>query len=582
MSLVSKTYIIFTITVLFTGCAYFNTFYNAQQYYEEAEKLRLEKDGQSIPITAMDKYGKTIVKCKKVIDDFSESRYVNDARLLMAKSRYYRSDYDLAIDDLNVVMGEGSKKMAEEARYWRALCKWKKGSESAGLNELNNLLEETTTKNIKAKCYLSLAEIAKESKDIDLALSNLQKAAKLTVNRNEKGVIYGRLSEMAFNRQDYDMATEGYNNVISYSLSKEKIESSHLQILKILRIQKNYRAAQKKIKAMLLDEKFTRISGELELELVQLYRAQGDMSDIEPRLESIVNDYQRTSVSAEAYFQLGQIYTSDKWDLIKAKEYFNMVSKESSRSLFSPMAKNYANAIDEYQEANRDLHIHETMNKSELNPGEPVEPIDSTRSFVSSKVRPDRTEPELYYQLADLEAFTFNRLQESIIYLEKVINDYPETTFRSKSMFALVFVYESLNDSILSLNAKNDILSAFPESEYAAYLNDDSTKYVPKGQKKIFMQAESQLMYDKDNAIDLFKSAIAMNNAGEYSASAAYAIGYYYDQEAVVDSALKYYTWIKENHPRSEQSIQANSRMMSINLALSTIEADTTESVIQD
>ena len=581
MSASLKTYISMIIAVLFTGCAYFNTFYNAQEYYEEAEKLRLEKDGQSIPITAMDKYGKTIIKCKKVIDDFSESRYVNDARLLMAKSRYYRSDYDLAIDDLNMVMNDGSKKMVEEAKYWRALCKWKKGSVSTGLDELNDLLDNSTTNNIKAKCYLSLAEIAKGSKDIVLALSYLQKAAKLTVNRNEKGVLYGRLSEMAFNRQDYDLAAEGYNNVISYSLSKDKIENAHLQILKILRMQKDYRSAQKKIKTMLLDDKFTRISGDLELELVQLYRSQGDRSDIETRLESIVNDYQRTTVSAEAYYQLGQIYTSEKWDLIKAKEYFDMVSKESSRSLFSPMAKNYANAVDEYQSANRDLEMHAKMTEVEMD-SVVDESTDSTQLFVSKRVRPERTEPELYYQIADLEAFTFSRFKESIVYLNKIIKEYPDSPFRSKSMFALVFVYESLNDSISSLNAKNDVLSFFPQSDYAVYLNDDSTKYQPKGQKKVFMEAEKQMTYDENNAIDLFKSAMAMNISGEYSVSAAYAIGYYYDQQAVVDSALKYYTWIKDNHPNSEQSIEANSRMTSINFALSTIELDSTESIIQE
>jgi hypothetical protein len=40
------------------SCAYFNTFYNAKQYFDEAEKIRLEKDGETIPIPAMDKYGK--------------------------------------------------------------------------------------------------------------------------------------------------------------------------------------------------------------------------------------------------------------------------------------------------------------------------------------------------------------------------------------------------------------------------------------------------------------------------------------------------------------------------------------------
>ena len=314
-----KLYTLFLFFVFSTSCAYYNTFYNAEQYFAEAEKLRLEKDGEMIPISAMDKYGKTIEKSKKVIEEFPESRYVNQARLLMSKARYYRSDYDLAIADLKVIIRNSPNKIIEEAKYWQALCKWKKGSVRASIDELNNLLGNSKSKNIKAKCYLSLAEIASESKDVDLSLDYLQKAAKLTTNRNEKGVIYGKLSKMAFDKQEFTLAKDGYNNVIAFSLSRDKIEEAHLQILKILRIENNYRSAEKKIKSMLLDDKFNRISGELELELVQLYKAQGDFEDIESRLETIVNDYQRTTVSAEAYYQLGKIHTSDKWDLSKAK-----------------------------------------------------------------------------------------------------------------------------------------------------------------------------------------------------------------------------------------------------------------------
>ena len=145
-----KPHITLLAVILFSGCAYYNTFYNAQEYYNEAEKLRLEKDGESIPISAMDKYGKTIVKCQKVIEQFSESSYVDQAFLLMGKSRYYRSDYEMAINNLNVVMKQGSDKLIEEAKYWRSLCKWKKGSVSAALDELNELLDKTTTKKYKS------------------------------------------------------------------------------------------------------------------------------------------------------------------------------------------------------------------------------------------------------------------------------------------------------------------------------------------------------------------------------------------------------------------------------------------------
>mgnify|MGYP006982505802 FL=1 len=78
--------------LLISGCAYFNTFYNAQNYYEEAEKIRLEKEGKAVPISAIDKYGKTIQKCQKVLSDFPESRFRIDAILLMSKARFYRQD----------------------------------------------------------------------------------------------------------------------------------------------------------------------------------------------------------------------------------------------------------------------------------------------------------------------------------------------------------------------------------------------------------------------------------------------------------------------------------------------------------
>ena len=340
-----KTLFFVVIFLCSGGCAYYNTFYNAQQYYEEAEKIRLQKEGKTIPITALDKYGKTIQKCQKVLSDYPESKFRTDAFLLMAKSKFYRKDYDLAIDDIRIVTQEGNDNQIEEAQYLRALCKWKKGNAQTGIDELTRLLQISNSKEIQSKCHLSLAEIAQELKDSDLAMSHLQEGAKLTKNRDQKGVIYGRLAEMAFNKEDYDIAKDGYANVITNSLSKEKIENAHLQLLKILRIQKNYKAASRKIKGMLTDEKFKRISGNLELELVQLYRAQGEISEIETRLESIVNDYPRTPVSAEAYYLLGKIYTSQKWDLNKAKEYFDQVSKESSKSLFSPMAKSLSKAI---------------------------------------------------------------------------------------------------------------------------------------------------------------------------------------------------------------------------------------------
>jgi len=574
-----KTLFFVVIFLCSGGCAYFNTFYNAQQYYEEAEKIRLQKEGKTIPITALDKYGKTIQKCQKVLSDYPESKFRTDAFLLMAKSKFYRKDYDLAIDDIRIVAQTGNDNQIEEAQYLRALCKWKKGNAQTGIDELTRLLQISNSKEIQSKCHLSLAEIAQELKDSDLAMSHLLDGAKLTKNRDQKGVIYGRLAEMAFNKENYDIAKDSYANVITNSLSKEKIENAHLQLLKILRIQKNYKAASRKIKGMLTDDKFKRISGNLELELVQLYRAQGEISEIETRLESIVNDYPRTPVSAEAYYLLGKIYTSQKWDLNKAKEYFDQVSKESSKTLFSPMAKSLSKAIGTYQEAQKDLETHLTILTQD---SIQVSTESDTLNPVVSVVAPDRTIPELYYQLADLEAFSFKRYAQGIQYLNQINSEYPESPFHAKSIFTMAFMFENMADSVNARSTRDHLLESFPNSEYAAYISED-VKVEKKKQEILYSKAESQITSNPDNAIQLLKESISLDEKSDLAVSAAYTISYYYDQSAEIDSALKYYQWIHDNHPRSDQSISAAKRVQTLQMVLSSIDTVTDSiSIIRD
>ncbi len=554
--------------MLFSNCAYFNTFYNANQYYEEATKIRLEKDGQAVPITAMDKYGKAIKKCKKVIKEFPQSRLRTEAILLMAKAQYFRSDFDLALDNLKEILQDGTEKQIEEANYWRALCKWKKGNLQVSINELNFLLSSSSSKSILSKCHLSLAEISNELLNPDSSLMHLKKAAKLTQKREEKGVIYGRLAELAFDQKQYGAAMDGYVNVIAHSLSKEKIENAHLQILKILRIEKKYKLASRKIKGLLADDKFKRISGDLELELVNLYRAEGEYDEIEIRLESIVNDYQRTKVSAEAYYQLGEIYTSKKWDLEKAKTFYEKVSKESNKSIFTSSAKRKILAISTYQKANEDILKINSI-ETEQN---------STDSTLNTSVaRPLKSLPELYYQLADLEAFSFSRYIESIKLFEKIIYEFPTSEFKPKSIFALVFIYDQYNDITKSDSLKNLLLEKYPNSEYTSYINGGDF-LENDNQSLLFKKSEEALKVNQAQSIEKFKTTLKFNIYSSLAAPAAFSIGYFYDQEFMPDSALKYYQFVVDNYPESDQSKFASQRLSSINQALALIKLDSTSS----
>ena len=568
-----KIYFLFVSIFLFLeGCAYFNTFYNAKVYYQDAEKIRIQKEGESIPISAIDKYGKVIEKCKKVLKDHPDSKYVSNAYLLMAKARFFRGDYTLALEDLKRVGDIKKRKIIEEAQYWEALCNWKIGKSNLATNQLESLLQISKSNTIKSRCYLSLSEIYREFSEAEKMVSYLNQAAKFSSDRAEKALIYGRLAEIAFNKEDFQASLEGYRNLISYSLSKDKIEDANLQILKIMRLTKDYNAAEKKVKSLLLDEKFKGIAGDLELELVQLYRAQGNSEEIESRLNTIVNRYQKTSVSAEAYYQLGQIYSSTLWDLSKAKEYFSLVSKESSKSIFVPMANSRISAIDTYNGIKKDLETYQSLKKIEN------EFDDSTKTNVSV-VLPDKTVPELLYHIGDLEAFTFKRYNIGIDYFNIIIEQHRNSSFSAKSHFALMFIYDIIGDSSSYNSIKNTLLTNFPNSEYSRYLDSElALQEDMNSLNLIFKNAESQIKNNQNFAISIFKDILSENINDPLSPYAAMNLAFIYDEQAKIDSAIKYYNWIIDNHPSTDHSIKSQKRISELNLALSKIlEIDNSE-----
>ena len=342
--------------------------------------------------------------------------------------------------------------------------------------------------------------------------------------------------------------------------------------MKILRIEKDYKLAAKKIKAILTDDKFKRIAGNLELELVQLYKAQGEDSEIVTRLENITNEYQRTLVSAEAYYLLGQFYTSEKWELTKAKEYYNQVSKESSKSIFSPMAKKRVTSIDLYLEAEKEI---EALKATVTNDTIPTLDAKNDSTIENNNpIDPDRELPKLFYQLADLEAFTFGRVYKGINYLEKIILDYPTSPFIGQSMFSMIFIYDQLGDKVKSDSVRNILLETLPNSEYASYISPESSNLI-NSQHNQYSLAEEQLSDQPENAIQLFKNIMNTKQNNTLSVLAAYQLGYYYDADAKVDSALKYFNWIIDNYPESPQYINAKQRAETLNFVLTTINGDT-------
>jgi len=565
-----------TVSLLLFSCAYFNTFYNAEKYYKEADRIRLEKSGKAIPLKAIDNYGKTIQKCRVVLSEFPDSKLVNDAILLMAKAQYYRSEYDDAITNLKIIYNQGNSQQIAEARYWSAVCKWRKGKTQTAINELQEIIKLSEDDNIKAQCHLSLADIAFDLDRDENFLFHLEEGAKIIKDRAEKGIVYNKLADIAFNNESYAVAEGAYKEVIKNSLTKEKIENAHIQLLKISRILGDHKSAERKIKSMLVDEKFKNIKGELELELVQLYLAQKDTDNAIVRLESIIKDYQRTKTSAEAYYLMGQINLSGIWKPDIAKEKFSQVKKEFNRSEYGPIAESKIKAIDAYNESLNSLKIYDSIKSDTL-----LADTTSSDSINNKADKISKSYEELLYHIGDLEAFSFERLDSGIVFFKRILENDSTSKFYPKAIFTLSLIHSEIGDTSGSRQFKNMLRSRFPGSDYTTYLfKEDGVINENRAIDLLFSKAENLWSSNPSLAMNEFKKVIQTDSLSEVSASAAYFLGYQYDYTyAMADSALKYYQWLNLAHPMSDQNNLAKSRVMVLKQLISSTKRDSTITV---
>lgn len=107
------------VLLLFAGCAYFNTFYNAQKYYNEGLQLKRQNQlGQ-----ARAKFDKAIEKSALVLARWPRSRWADDALYLVGMSYFHDSQYQKALRHLDqFVLAFPQSKLVPDAELHRGLA----------------------------------------------------------------------------------------------------------------------------------------------------------------------------------------------------------------------------------------------------------------------------------------------------------------------------------------------------------------------------------------------------------------------------------------------------------------------------
>ena len=517
----------------------------------------MEKAGESIPVSAIDAYSKVIDKSRRVLEEYPDTRYRKNALLLIGQAHFYRQEYRLAEATFQQFADEFGETYPFERGYWQAMVKWRQGKSQAALNALTSILDEPLSDDQKAQVHLSIAEIQLELNEDKLALENLLKGAELTRDADQRGQIYYRISVLAFDKQDYEMALSANKNVIRYALSKKRIEEANLQIVRIHRLLGDWDVVMSEIKSILVDDRFTRIHGNLELELVRLYQMQGKDDMAKNRLESIIKDYARSENSAEAYYMLGEIAINEDWDLDEAEKQFSQVTREYRKSQYTPTANLRVKQIKSYKDSQTSIttlletfvNTETDSVKSDSSAANEVQTADLSPNYESLANH--------YYNMGELEAFHFNRPTEAIIHFMEIIDSLPTTGQYVKSLFTAAYLAAQQGDTTMAIALRDTLLDKFPRSEFADYMRKRyGMEDLDGSSNQLFRQGELGWQTDPGGSLDIFKQILHQDEDSDVAARSAMFLAVMYDRHfAQADSAIYYYDWLQSHRPESDQAL---------------------------
>lgn len=341
--------------------AYYNTFYNAERSYREATDA-LDQTTEAIdrqvylsvfpaPGRAINdqKFQAAIDKSADVLRDHPDSKWVDDALLLIGKSYYYQQNYPGAGQKFRETIQRGSA-LEDEARLWLARTLIGSGAyEEAHEHLIESLNQEDVSDRWKPSLRLAMGELQVRRGAFTEAVEELASGlADVRDNRSRArgwfllGQVYETLGQYAEAAAAYEQVTR----------SHPRYELSYAAQLSAVRVKGMYvdeESALQEVRRMERDDKNYTNRYELAFIRGRIYQAQGHAHDARTLFQNILydSDAQIGNVRGRIHYALGELYRDDFRDYEMAYAHFDtarsaLQSQTSSGSGVTQSTPQYA------------------------------------------------------------------------------------------------------------------------------------------------------------------------------------------------------------------------------------------------
>ncbi|MFZ1323267.1 MAG: tetratricopeptide repeat protein [Ignavibacteria bacterium] len=342
--------------------AYFNTYFKAQQDYDEAfDEFRLSfiaifnRSIDSLLVNppasqnVKDKLNKSIERSSKIIQFHKNSKYIDDAVLLIGKSYYFLSDYINAERKFNEFLSKfSSSVLTDEAILYLARTKNKLNKEKEAENIYLSLLKNETDGEIKSLAARDYGVLEYRKGRPEEAAKYFRKSIEYTndnVRKAESQFILAKLVSL----YKPELAANEYKKVLDYTSDFDLSFYGRLNYAKGLTYNKKFNPADEELTS--LRKKYRDEIGYaqlVDLELANNLYAQNKINEAMDKYYEVIVKYPNSIASSDAYYFIGRHEEEIENDYLNALVNYKKSVQENASSDYYLLVSEKVTDLDRY------------------------------------------------------------------------------------------------------------------------------------------------------------------------------------------------------------------------------------------
>lgn len=341
---------------------YFNKFFTANEDFDEAMKeyktstlvnfnRRLDSINILTPVlqSTKDKFTKVIERCSKIIQYNKNTKYVDDAVLLIGLSYFYSNDFIQAERKFNEFLSKLSKsEIADDAILYLGITKFRLRKNADGETILKSLLQNSKSNEIKSRALEQLAVYNIGLKNITSAEDYLYQSIEITKDKEvkaERQFLLAKIYSIYNKEKAPAMYLEAYKNTSNFDFEFYAKLNEAKALNDVSRYNESFEILRKLDKKYLDYPDFKQLV-ELELANTDFYLKK--FKDAKEKYFYVIVKYPSSKAAAESYYMLGLYYEKILNNYLKALISYRKANETSSSLDYADLSSTKATVIDRY------------------------------------------------------------------------------------------------------------------------------------------------------------------------------------------------------------------------------------------